>query len=207
MKTSSAAQTDDTGYRASVVAALLAAHARETGAPSVAPSTTDSVRAAWLSRLRRTRWAMPAAKLGGLLLALLVLAGVGLWADPQPHSAPAASASVALQLGAPPEAIASASATAPADAPPAPPSEPPPQTGVLPDGRIVLNLATEDELTKLPHVGVKRAKDIVALRQRLGRFRALTDLLRVRGLGRKTLAKIAPKIVLDPPRDVPPAPA
>ena len=72
---------------------------------------------------------------------------------------------------------------------------------------LEVNLIAEEELTKLPHVGVKRAKDIVALRQRLGRFRAVTDLLRVRGLGRKTLAKIAPKIVLDPPRDAPPAPA
>jgi competence protein ComEA len=72
-------------------------------------------------------------------------------------------------------------------------------SGILPDGRIILNLATEDELTKLPGIGPSRARAIVALRQRLSKFRAVEDLLRVKGIGRKTLRRIKPNVVLDRP--------
>jgi competence protein ComEA len=71
--------------------------------------------------------------------------------------------------------------------------------GVLPDGRVVLNTATEQELTKLPKVGPKRAAAIVALRQRMGRLRSVRDLLRVKGVGVRTLQRITPLVVLDPP--------
>lgn len=83
---------------------------------------------------------------------------------------------------------------------PAPTPTPPP---VLADGRVVLNLAGEAELVKLPGVGPKRAQRILEARARLGRFRRVEDLLRVKGIGRKALAKIAPLVVVDPP----PAPA
>lgn len=66
------------------------------------------------------------------------------------------------------------------------------------DGKIVLNRATEDELTKLPGVGKKKAQAIVALREKLGgRFKRLEDLMRVRGLKRKALERIRPHVVLD----------
>jgi competence protein ComEA len=71
--------------------------------------------------------------------------------------------------------------------------------GVLPDGRVVLNAANEDALRTLSGIGPKRAQAILALRQRLVRFRAVEDLLRVKGIGRKTLSKIKPKIVLNWP--------
>jgi competence ComEA-like helix-hairpin-helix protein len=74
-------------------------------------------------------------------------------------------------------------------------------SGVLPDGRVVLNIASEEELCKLPRVGQKRAAAIVALRQRMGRLRSVRDLLRVKGLGLRTLQKIQPLVVLDPPTD------
>ena len=37
---------------------------------------------------------------------------------------------------------------------------------ITPDGKLVLNAATAEELTKLPHVGAKRAQAIVLLRQK-----------------------------------------
>ena len=71
--------------------------------------------------------------------------------------------------------------------------------GVLPDGRVVLNVASEQDLTRLPGIGPARAKAILALRLRLGRFRSLTDLRRVKGIGRRSLERLRPHAVLDAP--------
>lgn len=67
------------------------------------------------------------------------------------------------------------------------------------DGRLILNLAGEGDLVKLPQIGLKRAQAIVALRGKLGRFRHLRDLLRIRGIGPRVLTKLEPRLVLDPP--------
>jgi len=68
------------------------------------------------------------------------------------------------------------------------------------DGRVVLNLATARDLERLPGVGPKRAQAIIKLRNRLGRFRSVRDLLRVRGFGIRTIRKLAPHLVVDPPK-------
>lgn len=68
------------------------------------------------------------------------------------------------------------------------------------DGRVVLNAATARELRELPGIGEKRAEQILALRDRLGRFRRVEELLQVRGLGPRTLARLKPLVVVDPPR-------
>jgi len=65
------------------------------------------------------------------------------------------------------------------------------------DGRVILNRASALELQRLPGVGAKRAAAILELRQRLGRFRQPGDLLRVRGIGRRTLERMLPQLVLD----------
>jgi competence protein ComEA len=70
--------------------------------------------------------------------------------------------------------------------------------GVLADGRVVLNLATATELLRLPGVGAKRAEAIVQLRQRLGRFKRPSDLLRIKGIGPRTLERMLPHLVVDP---------
>jgi competence protein ComEA len=70
---------------------------------------------------------------------------------------------------------------------------------VLADGRVVLNLASEADLTTLPGIGPSRARAILLLRQRLQKFRAVEDLLRVKGIGRKTLQRLRPNVVLDRP--------
>jgi competence protein ComEA len=62
-----------------------------------------------------------------------------------------------------------------------------------------LNEASAAELTQLPGVGQKRAEAIVALRTRLKRFRQLTDLLRVKGIGPRGLKRMLPHLVLDAP--------
>jgi competence protein ComEA len=76
-------------------------------------------------------------------------------------------------------------------------SEPTP--GVTEDGKVILNVAGPEVLTRLPGVGERRAEAIVQLRQRLKRFRQPSDLLRVRGIGVKSLKRMLPHLVLDPP--------
>jgi len=77
--------------------------------------------------------------------------------------------------------------------------------GVTTDGKVVLNAATADDLMKLPRVGAKRAQAILEVRRRLGRFRQPTDLLRVKGIGHKTLRLILPLVVVDDPSKTTPA--
>lgn len=71
--------------------------------------------------------------------------------------------------------------------------------GVTADGKIVLNLATADDLRRLPGIGPARAAAILALRARLKRFRRVEDLRRVKGIGRRSLARLRPLVVVDPP--------
>jgi competence protein ComEA len=103
-----------------------------------------------------------------------------------PVAAPLAQLPVPVGSSAPP----SGSGGAPTAAPPA---------GVTADGRVVLNVASAEELTKLPGVGMKRAQAIVALRTKLKRFRQATDLLRVKGIGPRGLKRMLPHLVLDAP--------
>ena len=65
---------------------------------------------------------------------------------------------------------------------------------------MILNTANAEELKRLPGVGEKRAQLIINLRRRLQRFRRPTDLLRVRGIGPKTLRRMLPHLVVDPPK-------
>ena len=69
--------------------------------------------------------------------------------------------------------------------------------GITPDGKVVINLASEEDLRRLPGVGPSKAKAILALRAKLGRFRRPEDLLRVKGIGRRRLARLRPLLVVD----------
>lgn len=95
-------------------------------------------------------------------------------------------------------ATSNAASPAPAGPTPTAPSEPA-AAGRLPDGRVILNAASASDLTTLPGIGQKRAEAILALRTKLKGFRKLSDLLRVKGIGVKSLRKLEPKLVLDPP--------
>jgi competence protein ComEA len=74
--------------------------------------------------------------------------------------------------------------------------------GMTEDGKVILNLASIEDLRHLPGVGPKRAVAILALRTRLGQFKHVNDLLRVKGIGVKGLKKILPHVVLDGPKPV-----
>jgi competence protein ComEA len=72
--------------------------------------------------------------------------------------------------------------------------------GMTQDGKVILNLATVEDLRHLPGVGQKRADAILALRARLGHFKHVNDLLRVKGIGVRGLKKILPHVLLDAPQ-------
>ena len=68
-------------------------------------------------------------------------------------------------------------------------------------GRLDLNLADSTELVLLPGVGPALAGRILGARTHRGRFRDPKDLLEVRGIGDKTLAKLLPKITVRADQD------
>src|SRR5262245_35954506 len=68
-------------------------------------------------------------------------------------------------------------------------------------GRLDLNLADSTELVLLPGVGPALAGRILEARAHRGRFRDPKDLLEVRGIGEKTLAKLLPKIAVRADKD------
>lgn len=62
--------------------------------------------------------------------------------------------------------------------------------GTLPSGVIDLNSATAEELQTVNGIGPVMAERIVAYRTQVGRFTSVDQLLNVKGIGAKTLAKI-----------------
>ncbi len=66
------------------------------------------------------------------------------------------------------------------------------------DYRVDLNAANAVELQQLPGIGPQLAERIVAERATRGAFATPRELLRVRGIGEKTLARILPHIVATP---------
>ena len=160
-----------------------------------------------VSRVIGSRFAKPVARLALAAAGLLLLAFigshavVGALASTPAMAVPASSAAAsATELAsAPAPAPAPAPATAPAPAP-SPDPAPSPHTRATPDDPVILNTATIDDFRRLPGVGEKRATAAVALRTRLGgRFHAVEDLLKVKGIGRTTLRRLRPLIRLDPP--------
>jgi competence protein ComEA len=118
--------------------------------------------------------------------ALIALVLIGRRATP---AAPAAAPAVS--------AVGDAGDASPVDAVPieaAPDAGPRPAVEQLGDGGFVvdLNLATEEDLRKLPGVGPARAKRILELRARLGKFKSVDDLARIKGFGRATLKRLRP---------------
>ncbi len=67
------------------------------------------------------------------------------------------------------------------------------------DDPVYLNEATVDDLRRLPGIGEKRALAVLELRRKLGHFKQVEDLLRVKGIGRSTLRKLRPIVRIDHP--------
>jgi competence ComEA-like helix-hairpin-helix protein len=180
----------------------------------------------WFEGLRKSVWLEPALRLIGMALLLGVLAGIGVVAttyakpgvklpegahlltdalgtswlkpSPPPNQAPAAPASATGSASAAPKTAAPA-AQAAEPVPTEPGASGAAPAGITADGKVILNVASADELTKLPGVGMKRAAAIVALRTKLKRFKHPSDLLRVKGIGARGLQRMLPHLVLDPP--------
>src|SRR5687768_2759913 len=116
-----------------------------------------------------------------------------------PASAPLAACGVVLALLA---LVGLARSYAPEPAPPrweAPDAGPAPEVAELLAGRpIDVNRATAAELELLPRVGPALAARIVEERERAGPFRSIADLERVRGIGPRTIERIAPLATAGP---------
>jgi len=187
-------------------------------APAAAPGPLARIRA-WMGG---SAWVPLLGKLGGYVAGFVALALVGSGAaswrlgasggalamglgpatpppPPSPSAAAAPGAAMAGALGAGDEAPHESPADA--GAPDAAPSGDGGGSGagITTDGRIVLNVATEDELRRLPGVGPSKARAIVALRTKLGKFKRPEDLLRVKGIGRRSLARMRPLLLVDAP--------
>jgi competence protein ComEA len=153
------------------------------------------------ARVTGSRFAKPVARVVLAAAGLLLLAFIGRTAvagamGPVPTpEAVQSSAPPAAQLPAPPPLpVPAAPAPAPTGGTPAA------HTQATADDPVFLNTATADDLRRLPGIGEKRADAILALRLRLGgHFRAIEDLLKVKGIGRTTLRRLRPLVRLDPP--------
>lgn len=60
-----------------------------------------------------------------------------------------------------------------------------------------LNQASKDELESLPGIGPEKAEDILAYREAFGPFESVEDLLKVEGIGPKTLESIRQFLVIE----------
>lgn len=63
---------------------------------------------------------------------------------------------------------------------------------------IDINQATADELEILPGIGPVLAQRIIEERNRVGKFSDQEDLIKVKGIGKKKLAKIKGQIIIKP---------
>ncbi|MEE8411780.1 MAG: helix-hairpin-helix domain-containing protein [Acidobacteriota bacterium] len=70
----------------------------------------------------------------------------------------------------------------------------PPLSAAEENNPIDLNRATARELIQLPGVGEVIAKRIVDFREEHGPFKRVEDLMKVKGIGEKSLEKIRPYI-------------
>jgi len=163
------------------------------------------------ARVVGSRFAKPIARVVLAATGLLLLAFIGKTAvaGAMGAGAPLAVSMAPATTAAPPSASTAPEPAASAQAPA--PTGPPParaaQTQATADDPVILNTANVDDLRRLPGIGEKRANAILALRTRLGgRFHAVEDLLKVKGIGRATLKRLRPLVRLDPPPASAPAP-
>jgi competence protein ComEA len=70
---------------------------------------------------------------------------------------------------------------------------------VTAEGKIILNRARVEDLRRIPGIGPKRAEALLALRAKLKRFKRPSELLRVKGIGPKSLVRMQTHFVLDDP--------
>ncbi len=69
------------------------------------------------------------------------------------------------------------------------------------EGVVNLNTATASDLERLPGIGPSTSARIIAYRQTRP-FKRVEELVRVKGIGRKTLAKLRPHLTVEGPTTV-----
>lgn len=69
-------------------------------------------------------------------------------------------------------------------------------THAAPDAPINLNTATAEQLTDVPGIGTALASRIVEFRDQNGPFERVDDLLKVRGIGERSLEKLRPYVTV-----------
>lgn len=153
--------------------------------------------------------------LGGAALVALAWAALGRApAPPRPSTpAPAAPPSAPIVVvNVPPPLPAADSAPAPDPTPLGPPAQPPITVTPAPPSaphadpatpakaahaRINLNSASLDELDLLPGVGKATAQAILDYRTKHGKFRTVSELDKVPGIGPSKLEKLRPLVTVD----------
>jgi competence ComEA-like helix-hairpin-helix protein len=78
----------------------------------------------------------------------------------------------------------------PTPTPPAAPMAPKMAPVVKPTGKVNINTADEAMLTSLKGIGPTKAKEIIDYRQKNGPFKSVDDLVKVKGIGEKTVAQL-----------------
>ena len=69
---------------------------------------------------------------------------------------------------------------------------------LLDSGRSMFNGMAFEELRRLPGIGPRRAQAILDTRAKLGGFKRIEDLMRIRGLGRAATRRLRPLVVVGP---------
>jgi len=137
------------------------------------------------------RWTKPVARALAACAGLVLLAAIGrsaLAGDPSGEA-----------KAVPSEAPAPSPSPTPIPTPiPTPGPTPTPSPSAAEP--IVLNEASVEDFQRLPGIGPKKAQAIVALRQRMGRFRQVEDLMKVKGIGRTTIKRLRPLVRVDAKR-------
>jgi len=151
-----------------------------------------------VGRVIGSRFAKPIARIALATAGLLILAVIGRVTAAGALGTAAGSVSPAAPAASTRPESPVSTGTAPATSSSSPIETPAaPRLAVSADDPVVLNTAFAADLRRLPGIGEKRANAILALRVRMGRFHALEDLLKVKGIGRATLKRLRPLLRLD----------
>ncbi|MGB8952207.1 MAG: helix-hairpin-helix domain-containing protein [Candidatus Aminicenantales bacterium] len=64
------------------------------------------------------------------------------------------------------------------------------------DEKVNINTASLDQLQKLPRIGPKVAQRIIDYRKQNGQFKRIEEIMKVRGIGEKTFARLRDRITV-----------